>query len=81
MAEINRQRVQMRDILQSVRRYCGTHGISYAYTMQIKRYVQREHTRNELQSHMPLLQNLPEGMVRELFQEGDASWLVTSEMK
>ncbi|CAK9002366.1 unnamed protein product [Durusdinium trenchii] len=70
MAEINRQRVQMRDILQSVRRYCGTHGISYAYTMQIKRYVQREHTRNELQSHMPLLQNLPEGMVRELFQEG-----------
>eukprot|EP00913_Durusdinium_trenchii_P020109 g18897.t1 len=62
MAEINRQRVQMRDILQSVRRYCGTHGISYAYTMQIKRYVQREHTRNELQSHMPLLQNLPEGM-------------------
>ena len=29
--------------------------------MQMKRYVEREHRRNELRGHMPMLQNLPEG--------------------
>ena len=53
-----------------MRKYCGTHSIAHSYTMQIKRYVNREHARNEIQSHMPLLQNLPEAMIRELFQEG-----------
>lgn len=28
-------------------RYCATHCISYSYTMQMKRYVEREHRRND----------------------------------
>ena len=32
---------------QAVRTYCGTHGVSFSYTMQTKRYVQREYARNE----------------------------------
>lgn len=69
MANVARERMRTTKILQSVRKYCATHCISYSYTMQMKRYVEREHRRNELCNHMPLLQTLPEGMVRELFQE------------
>lgn len=69
MAEVARERTRTTKILQAVRRYCHTYSISYAYTRQMKRYVEREHRRNEIQSHMSLLQTLPEGMVRELFQE------------
>lgn len=75
MADVNRKRTRTKEILQAVRTYCGTHGVSFSYTMQIKRYVQREYARNELQQHMPLLQNLPEGMVKELFQEGRSDTL------
>lgn len=70
MAEVARERTRTTKILQSVRRYCSTYSISYGYTRQMKRYVEREHRRNEMQSHMSMLQTLPEGMVRELFQEG-----------
>lgn len=69
MAEVARERTRTTKILQAVRRYCHTYSISYAYTRQMKRYVEREHRRNEIQCHMSLLQTLPEGMVRELFQE------------
>lgn len=72
MANVARERMRTTKILQSVRKYCSTHCISYSYTMQMKRYVEREHRRNELRGHMPMLQNLPEGMVRELFQEARA---------
>ena len=72
MANVARERMRTTKILQSVRKYCSTHQISYSYTMQMKRYVEREHRRNELRGHMPMLQNLPEGMVRELFQEARA---------
>ena len=37
------------------------HGISYHYTMQMRRYVEREHRRKEMGSHMPSLEDLPEG--------------------
>ena len=69
MAEVARERTRTVKILQSVRRYCSTYQIGYGYTRQMKRYVEREHRRNEIQSHMAMLQTLPEGMVRELFQE------------
>lgn len=75
MANVARERMRTTKILQSVRKYCATHCISYSYTMQMKRYVEREHRRNELCNHMPLLQTLPEGMVRELFQEARAPTL------
>jgi len=75
MGDVNRKRTRTKEILQAVRTYCGTHHVSFNYTMQIKRYVYREQARNELQRHMPLLQNLPEGMVRELFQEGRSQTL------
>eukprot|EP00434_Breviolum_minutum_P014915 symbB.v1.2.013148.t1/scaffold925.1/size151535/15 len=75
MAEVARERNRTTKILQSVRRYCSTYSISYGYTRQMKRYVEREHRRNEIQSHMSLLQTLPEGMVRELFQEARSSTL------
>lgn len=32
---------------KAVRTYCGTHHVSFNYTMQIKRYVYREQARNE----------------------------------
>ncbi len=75
MAEVARERNRTTKILQSVRRYCSTYSISYGYTRQMKRYVEREHRRNEIQSHMSLLQTLPEGMVRELFQEARSNTL------
>ena len=75
MAEVARERTRTTKILQAVRRYCHTYSISYAYTRQMKRYVEREHRRNEIQCHMSLLQTLPEGMVRELFQEARSGTL------
>ena len=62
-------RTRTTKMIESVRKYCAIHSISYSYTMQMKRYVQQEHRRNEMQGHMPFLQHLPEGMIRELFQE------------
>lgn len=75
MADFAKSRVRTREILWSVQKYCGSHGISSVYTMQIKRYVEREHRRNELGRHMQLLKTLPDGMVRELFQEAHSSIL------
>ncbi|CAK9014071.1 unnamed protein product [Durusdinium trenchii] len=69
MANVARERTRVTKMIESVRKYCAIHNISYSYTMQMKRYVQQEHRRNEMQGHMPFLQNLPEGMIRELFQE------------
>ncbi|CAK9092725.1 unnamed protein product [Durusdinium trenchii] len=70
MADVARERTRTTKIMQSVRKYCSMHGISYRHTMQMRRYVEHEHRRKEMNSHMPLLEDLPEGMVRELFQEG-----------
>ncbi|CAK9014069.1 Potassium/sodium hyperpolarization-activated cyclic nucleotide-gated channel 3 [Durusdinium trenchii] len=69
MADVARERTRTTKMIESVRKYCAIHSISYSYTMQMKRYVQQEHRRNEMQGHMPFLQHLPEGMIRELFQE------------
>ena len=43
--------------------------------MQIKRYVERDHRRNQIGRHMQLLKTLPDGMVRELFHEAHSSIL------
>ena len=75
MADFAKNRVRTKEILWSVQKYCANHCISSVYAMQIKRYVEREHRRNGLRRHMQLLKTLPDGMVRELFQEAHSSIL------
>lgn len=75
MADFAKNRVRTKEILWSVQKYCGNHCISSVYAMQIKRYVEREHRRNQIGRHMQLLKTLPDGMVRELFHEAHSSIL------
>eukprot|EP00435_Cladocopium_sp_Y103_P064768 s485_g26.t1 len=69
MANVMRSTMRTTQVLRSAQKYCSLHGIPYSYSIQIKRYIERERRRFELDSHMQLLQELPHGMVRELFQE------------
>ena len=69
MADVARRTRKMAQILESVRKYCGTCGVSYAHTMKVRRLVEREHCRASIQDHMQFLLTLPEGLVRELFHE------------
>ena len=62
-------------VLRSAQKYCRLHGIPYSYSIQIKRYIERERRRFEFGSHMQLLRELPDGMVRELFQEARSQTL------
>lgn len=75
MADFAKNRVRTKEILWSVQKYCGNHCISSVYAMQIKRYVERDHRRNQIGRHMQLLKTLPDGMVRELFHEAHSSIL------
>ena len=75
MAGVARTSIRTKQVLRSVQKYCGLYGIPYAYSMQIRRYVEREHRRKELANHMNLLNDLPDGMVRELFQEARSQTL------
>lgn len=69
MADVARKTRKMTQILESVRKYCGTCGVSLAHTMKIRRLVEREHFRANIQDHMQFLLSLPESLVRELFHE------------
>ncbi|CAE7240203.1 KCNH6, partial [Symbiodinium microadriaticum] len=69
MADVARRTRKMAQILESVRKYCGTCGVSYAHTMKVKRLVEREHCRASIQDHMQFLLTLPEALVKELFHE------------
>ena len=69
MADVARRTRKMAQILESVRKYCGTCGVSYAHTMKVRRLVEREHCRASIQDHMQFLLTLPEALVRELFHE------------
>lgn len=69
MANVTRSTIRTTQVLRSVQKYCGLHGISYASSIQIRRYIEREQRRFKLDGHMQLLRELPEGMLRELFQE------------
>eukprot|EP00439_Symbiodinium_sp_Y106_P045782 s258_g5.t2 len=71
MADINRERQRKKQILYSVRDYCGSHRISSGHTLRIKQYVEREHHRKKTQQlHLELLETLPKDMLFELFHEG-----------
>jgi len=69
MADVARRTRKMTQILDSVRKYCGTCGLSLVHTMKIRKLVEREHFRANIQDHMHFLLTLPEGLVRELFHE------------
>lgn len=69
MADVARKTRKMTQILESVRKYCGTCGVSMVHTMKIRRLVEREHFRANIQDHMQFLLTLPESLVRELFHE------------
>eukprot|EP00435_Cladocopium_sp_Y103_P027812 s3290_g6.t2 len=69
MADVARRTRKMTQILDSVRKYCGTCGVSMKHTMKIRKLVEREHFRATIQDHMQFLLSLPEGLVRELFHE------------
>ena len=69
------QHVATLQVLRSAQKYCRLHGIPYSYSIQIKRYIQRERRRFELESHMQLLSELPDGILRELFQEARSQTL------
>jgi len=69
MADVARRTRKMTQILDSVRKYCGTCGLSLVHTMKIRKMVEREHFRANIQDHMHFLLSLPEGLVRELFHE------------
>ncbi|CAE6941489.1 Wrn [Symbiodinium sp. CCMP2456] len=69
MADVARRTRKMAQILESVRKYCGTCGVSYAHTMKVRRLVEREHCRASIQDHMQFLLTLPEALVKELFHE------------
>ncbi|CAK9031132.1 unnamed protein product [Durusdinium trenchii] len=69
MADVARRTRKMTQIMESVRRYCGTCGVSAMHTMKIRRLVEREHCRDSIQDHMQFLLSLPEGLVKELFHE------------
>ncbi|CAE7659296.1 KCNH6 [Symbiodinium pilosum] len=71
MADIGRERQRKKQILLSVREYCGSHRISSGHTLRIKKYVEREHHRKKSrQLHLELLETLPQDMLFELFHEG-----------
>lgn len=69
MAGVARRTRKMTLILESVRKYCASSGVSLTHTMKIRRLVEREHFRANLQDHMQFLLSLPESLVRELFHE------------
>ena len=69
MADVARRTRKMAHILDSVRKYCGTCGVSYGHTMKVRRLVEREHCRESIQEHMQFLLTLPETVVKELFHE------------
>ena len=69
MAGVARRTRKMTQILESVRKYCASCGVSLTHTMKIRRLVEREHFRANIQDHMQFLLSLPESLVRELFHE------------
>jgi len=69
MADVARRTRKMTQMLDSVRKYCGTCGVSMKHAMKIRKLVEREHFRATIQDHMQFLLSLPEGLVRELFHE------------
>ena len=69
MANVARRTRKMAQILESVRKYCGACGVSFAHTMKVRRLVERDHFRASIQEHMQFLLTLPEGLVKELFHE------------
>lgn len=75
VANVTRSTIRNTQVLRSAQKYCRLHGIPYSYSIQIKRYIERERRRFEFGSHMQLLRELPDGMVRELFQEARSQTL------
>ena len=57
MADVARRTRKMTQILESVRKYCGTCGVSAAHTMRIKNLVEREHMRTSIQARARHLVN------------------------
>ncbi|CAE7226216.1 eag [Symbiodinium sp. CCMP2592] len=81
MAEVQRQHQRHKAMLNSVREYCGSHYISATHAMKIKRYVEREHLRKKtLQSHLELINTLPQDMLSDLFHEARSQTLQHHEL-
>ncbi|CAL1156135.1 unnamed protein product, partial [Cladocopium goreaui] len=78
MADVARRTRKMTQMLDSVRKYCGTCGVSMKHAMKIRKLVEREHFRATIQDHMQFLLSLPEGLVRELFHEARSLTLATT---
>ncbi|CAJ1327708.1 unnamed protein product [Effrenium voratum] len=75
MADIGRQMKQQQQTLRAVRKYCEQHKVGSSYVPKIKRYVRREHQRQQLDAEMKILQTMPEGLVRELFHATRSRYL------